>query len=309
MKIAALIVAAGRSSRMGNFKPMLQLGSITIAERVVTNFRQAGIQKIVMVTGYQAAELERHLANRNLIFLRNEKYAETQMFDSVRIGLEYLKDKADRILFCPVDVPLFTAETVHRLLETDAPLVTPICDGVIGHPIVIRSDLVDKILAHSGERGLKGAMEASGAEHVYLEVSDEGIRHDADTPDDYEELLQLHNASLIRSSIQISLSKEKPFFDEQCYTLLSLIRETGSVREAGARMHISYSTCWNMIRTLESQLKNPLLLRTQGGSKGSHSELTVYGTDLIDRYERYSRDLRRYADETFQTYFSDIFKN
>ena len=61
MQTGALIVAAGKSSRMGDFKPMLQLGSISIAQRVINNFRQAGISKIVVVTGYNADALERHL--------------------------------------------------------------------------------------------------------------------------------------------------------------------------------------------------------------------------------------------------------
>ena len=62
MKTGALIVAAGMSSRMGDFKPMLNIGSISIAQRVVATFQQAGVDKIVMVTGYQAAMLEHHLA-------------------------------------------------------------------------------------------------------------------------------------------------------------------------------------------------------------------------------------------------------
>ena len=94
MQTGALIVAAGKSSRMGDFKPMLQLGSISIAQRVINNFRQAGISKVVVVTGYHADVLECHLASNNVVFLRNENYANTHMFDSVRIGLEYLKCSA-----------------------------------------------------------------------------------------------------------------------------------------------------------------------------------------------------------------------
>ena len=105
MQTGALIVAAGKSSRMGDFKPMLQLGSISIAQRVINNFRQAGISKIVVVTGYRADVLECHLASNNVIFLRNEDYENTHMFDSVRIGLEYLKGKVDTVLFTPVDRP------------------------------------------------------------------------------------------------------------------------------------------------------------------------------------------------------------
>ena len=75
MTTAALIVAAGMSSRMGDFKPLLNIGSISIAQRVVATFQQAGVEKIVMVTGYNAVMLERHLAGNGVVFLRNENPA------------------------------------------------------------------------------------------------------------------------------------------------------------------------------------------------------------------------------------------
>ena len=137
MTSAALIVAAGMSSRMGDFKPLLNIGSISIAQRVVATFQQAGVEKIVMITGYNAVLLERHLSGNGIVFLRNEEYRTTQMFDSVRIGLRYLKDKCDRLLFTPVDIPLFTAATVRMLLETDAELACPAVGAETGHPILI----------------------------------------------------------------------------------------------------------------------------------------------------------------------------
>ena len=63
MQFGALIVAAGMSSRMGEFKPMLNIGSISIAQRIVATLRQSGVTRIVMVTGHNARELEHHLAN------------------------------------------------------------------------------------------------------------------------------------------------------------------------------------------------------------------------------------------------------
>ena len=206
---------AGKSSRMGDFKPMLQLGSISIAQRVINNFRQAGISKVVVVTGYHADVLECHLASNNVVFLRNENYANTHMFDSVRIGLEYLKDKVDTVLFTPVDVPLFTAQTVTQMLSLGRPLVTPVCNGNPGHPILIRSTLIDSILSDDGKSGLKGAVDNCGEPMYYLNVKDPGIIHDADTPEDYAELLRIHNQSLIRSEIHIQLAREKVFFDEE----------------------------------------------------------------------------------------------
>ena len=303
MQTAAIIVAAGMSSRMGDFKPMLNIGSISIAQRIVANFHQAGVDKIVMITGYNATTLERHLSGNGIIFLRNENYESTQMFDSAKIGLEYLKDKCDRILFTPVDIPLFTSATVRTLIESGAELACPVCEGQQGHPILIASRLVDSILADSGEGGLKGAISRCGEELCEIPVDDAGVLHDADTPEDYRALLNFHNAQLVRPVLNVSLAKEMPFFDEKIAMLLSLVDETSSVRTACQRMQISYSTGWNIIRTMESQFSRTLIERSQGGAGGGQSRLTDDGRQLIEAFNRYSAELRRMANELFGSYF------
>ena len=303
----ALITAAGMSSRMGEFKPLLNIGSISISRRIIANFRQAGISKIVMITGCNAEALEHHLAGQNIIFLRNENYETTDMFDSVKIGLSYLTGKVDRILFTPVDVPLFTSSTVDALLASGAGLARPVCSGKIGHPILIDSSLAGTICSYTGEGGLRGAMDHCGTPVTEIEVDDEGTVHDADTPEDYLSLLDYHNSRLIRPEITVSLARELPFFDEKMAMLLTLVGETGSVRTACSRMRISYSKGWNVIRTLESQLSRPLLLRTQGGSTGGRSDLTDDGKKLTELYSAYSEELRRVAAENFDRYFGEFF--
>lgn len=307
METAALIVAAGMSSRMGSFKPMLNIGSISVAQRVIANFRQAGINKIVMITGFNATMLERHLAGNNIIFLRNENYERTQMFDSVKIGLNYLSDKCERLLFTPVDVPLFTSQTVKKLLSSGAKLACPVCNGLTGHPLLISKELFPTILADSGDGGLKGAVDRCGAELVQIAVDDPGTVRDADTPEDFSALLELHNSQLIRPEISVVLSKEKPFFDSRIATLLTLIDETSSVRAAGQRMQLSYSSCWNIIRRLEEQLSYSLVERNQGGSGGSRSLLTEKGKLLIERYNSYTKLLSSYAEELYEEQFKGLF--
>ena len=307
MTTGALIVAAGMSSRMGDFKPMLNIGSISIAQRVVATFQQAGVDKIVMVTGYNATALERHLAGNGIVFLRNERYETTHMFDSARIGLDYLKDKCDRVLFTPVDIPLFTAATVQALLASGAPLAAPVCGGETGHPTLIASELIPALLADSGEGGLRGAMERCGAQTELIPVQDRGILHDADTPEDYRALLAYHNEQLARPVLSVALAREKPFFDARTAMLLRLVAETESVRTACQRMQMSYSSGWNVIRTLESQLSRTLIRRSQGGAGGGKSRLTEDGERLLAQYEAYVAALRESAAELFDTYFEGIF--
>lgn len=307
MTTGAVIVAAGMSSRMGDFKPMLNIGSISIAQRIVANFHQAGISKIAVVTGFKAPILEKHLANLGLVFLRNENYETTHMFDSAKIGLEYMLGKCDRVLFTPVDIPLFTASTVTALLESGAKLACPVCSSHRGHPIMISCELLPDILAFEGSGGLRAALASCEAEMTEVSVDDRGVLLDADTPDEYNALLKYHNSQLIRPQISISITREKVFFDEKAAMLLSLTDETGSVRAACQRMQISYSSGWNIIRTIESQTSRILIERRQGGKGGGKSRLTESGKELLRLFDVYRDALHASSAELFDSYFGSFF--
>ena len=306
MQIGALVVAAGMSKRMGEFKPMLSIGAISVAQRVIATLTQAGVSKIVMVTGYNATALERHLSGNGIIFLRNEDYETTQMFDSVKIGLQYLQDKCDKVLFAPVDVPLFTARTVSAILTSGAELACPMCEGRQGHPILIANRLIGEILEDCGEQGLKGAMDRCSVPLTRVEVDDPGTIHDADTPEDFSALVDYHNSQLVRPVVNVSLSKEMPFFDNKTAMLLMLVDETKSVRAAGQRMQLSYSSCWNLIRTLESQVRFPLIIRTQGGAGGSMSVLSDEGKRLLELCNGFQEEVRQHADMLYEKYFREV---
>jgi len=175
---------------------MLSLGSMSVSSRVVATLKQSGIDRIVVITGHNAEELERHLAGNGLVFLRNPDYSRTQMFDSAKIGIQYFLRKCDRILFTPVDVPLFTSHTVRALLAADGELVCPLCNGQEGHPILFSSAVAERILKDSGEQGLRGALSRCGTEMHYIQVRDEGILFDADTPQEYHKLLKKRFSTL-----------------------------------------------------------------------------------------------------------------
>ena len=89
--------------------------------------------------------------------------------------------------------------------------------------------------------------------------------------------------------------------------LLSLVEETGSVRSACQRMQLSYSSGWNMIKTLESQLNRPLIIRSKGGAKGGQSSLTDDGRDFLRRYNSYVNQVREVANELYAKHFGGVF--
>ncbi len=192
LKTGAVIVAAGMSSRMGAYKPMLRVGSVSMSQHIVSTLRKAGAEPIVVVTGHAADLLEDHLSGQELVFLRNRNYRATQMFDSAKIGLEYLCDKCEQILFTPVDIPLFKEPTVYKLLQSGAKIACPVFEGRKGHPLLIASELVPEILSDQGEGGLKGAINRLKIPVTEVPVMDIGIVYDADTPSDYEKIMNIY---------------------------------------------------------------------------------------------------------------------
>ncbi len=191
MKIGAVIVAAGLSSRMGDFKPLMDMGERSVIGSIVATLQSGGILDIVVVTGHRAEDIMAHLCGK-ATFLHNSRYKTTDMFRSAKIGLEYMA-KYDGVVFTPCDIPLFSPETVKALVSSLAKgqYIYPTCDGRRGHPILIRGDLISTLVSYEGDGGLRGAIESSGASCVAVEVSDKGTLYDADTREDYERLLQI----------------------------------------------------------------------------------------------------------------------
>lgn len=186
-KTGAVVVAAGLSSRMEAFKPMLPFGSSTISIHMMTMLKDMGIDPIVVVTGYRGEELQQHLFFTGVRFVKNERFKETQMFDSVQIGVQAISRDCERLMILPIDVPAIMPDTIRQQLMIDAPIIRTMCHGEPGHPIMLWSEVAEKLRSYEGTGGLRGAIENSGIAITNLEVDDEGIYRDLDTWEQYQE--------------------------------------------------------------------------------------------------------------------------
>lgn len=305
LKTGAVIVAAGMSSRMGDFKPMLQLGAISIVERIIANFQQADVFPIVLVTGFRAQELERHLNKQGVIYVRNEDYSHTEMSDSAGIGLSYIHDKCDRTFFTPVDIPLFTVSTLYKLMESPGKIVKPVYDGIDGHPVLLSCDILPQLIELGKREGLDKAMCEFLGETEFVSVEDGGVLHDVDTPEDYDNLLQYHNRQLLRPVVDVSLMREGKLFDKSSAMLLYMIEHAGTVKDACKKMNISYSKAWNILSELEKNLGFSLVERKPGGEYGGESQLTKEGKEMLAKYRQYSDGVKKFAQRYFRECFSE----
>ncbi|MBM4761218.1 nucleotidyltransferase family protein [Bacillus sp. B15-48] len=185
IKAGAVIIAAGLSSRMGDFKPMLPLGETTVIRKVIKTFQSAGVHKIVVVTGFNGNQLEKHIADMGVECFRNEIYAQSQMFDSAKIGFSAILDMCERVFFTPADIPLFGVDTIINMLNTRSDLICPTWQNKKGHPLLVSNELIKEFLEYTGDYGLHGAIKYCTGKMEYLEVNDWGIIYDMDTPQEY----------------------------------------------------------------------------------------------------------------------------
>lgn len=190
-KIGAVVAAAGLSSRMGDFKPLLPFDGSTVIERCIANLRDAGAAQIVVVTGHRGGELAKRLEGSGVRCVHNPDYTRTQMFDSLRIGLRALPADIETVLLTPGDVPLVRPETIRALLETRGGFVCPVCAGRRGHPVALDAKYLPALLEYDGGGGLRGAVAALGIPVTETEVADGGMLRDLDTPEDYRAVLEL----------------------------------------------------------------------------------------------------------------------
>ena len=192
-ELGAVILAAGLSSRMGDFKPLLQIGGETLIGRVISMMKNAGAEPVVVVTGYRKNELEEYLKESkesDVVFVHNERFRETQMLESFLLGFDAVGGKCGRILVSPSDVPLVKQETVRALLQQDGKFVRPMYDGQPGHPVLLSSEIIPEINQYKGPGGLRGAVESCGIEIIGMDTDDKGVVLDCDTKEDYEYLMR-----------------------------------------------------------------------------------------------------------------------
>ncbi len=188
--VAALILAAGYSSRLGALKPLQPLGSSTFLEEAVLRFRGAGVDDIRVVTGHRAEELAPLVSRLGVRAVFNPDYGQG-MFASVRAGVRSLESGTPAFFLLPVDIPLVKPHTLMALREarnqSGALIVYPCFQGQRGHPPLISSGCVVN-LPRECPGGLRAFLSRLGAAALDLEVADEAILWDCDTPEDYHRL-------------------------------------------------------------------------------------------------------------------------
>ena len=186
--VAAVVLAAGRSTRMGGPNKLLQsVGGRALVRIAAETALASRASQVVVVTGHQAAEVEAALQGLSVTFVHNPDYAEG-LSTSVRTGIAALPASVDAAVICLGDMPRVGAALIDRLIEAFDPssgalIVLPSHVGQRGNPVLWARRFFEDLKALEGDTGARQILARHGDGIVEVPVTDEGASFDVDTPE------------------------------------------------------------------------------------------------------------------------------
>lgn len=194
-RIAAVVLAAGRSQRMGQPKMLLPWGDTTVIGQVVRTLAQARLHEIIVVTGGASQQVEAALKAYPVRTVYNPCFADDQMTLSLQVGLASLSAEVDAALVALGDQPQMQLEVVHQVLQSyrqsRTHLVFPSYNMRRGHPWIIARPLWGALLeiqptSAASSKTLREILQPFAGQILYVDVAFDSILRDLDTPADYQ---------------------------------------------------------------------------------------------------------------------------
>ena len=190
--VAGIVLAAGRSARMGRSKPLLEIGGETFVARAVRSLREGGCAPVLVVMPAGDGAVAGAAREAGALVVDNPDPASEQI-DSVRRGLEGVPATAGAAAVLPVDHPLVRPATVATLVarwrEEPRRIVRPVHDGRPGHPTVFPRPAWEALRGDL-PRGARSVVEDPAHPCEDVAVEDPGVVADIDTPEAYARLTE-----------------------------------------------------------------------------------------------------------------------
>jgi molybdenum cofactor cytidylyltransferase len=192
--IAAVVLAAGTSSRMAPYNKLLiaDRGGKTMIARVVENVLSSAARPIVLVTGHRAEEVAAAVGGRPVRVVHAEHYADG-LSASLKAGIAALDDEVAAAVICLGDMPLVTGRMLDRLIAAYDPdegrsIVVPVHQGRSGNPVLWDRRYFAEILALSGDKGARGLLARHAEQVAEVALEDDAVLRDFDTVDSLAQL-------------------------------------------------------------------------------------------------------------------------
>lgn len=188
-RIAAIILAAGRGSRMGNMDKLLspyQGQPLLLATLEAAETSKAA--QVILVTGHDDGRLTPLLAGRRAIPVNNPQY-DKGLSSSIKVGLDALDESIDGALICLGDMPLLTARHLDALISAfDGKICAPVYQGKRGNPVLWGREYFPALQSLEGDKGGRDILKSMEDEITLVKMVDDATLVDVDTPEALEAL-------------------------------------------------------------------------------------------------------------------------
>ncbi len=184
-RIAAIVLAAGKSTRMGSNKMLADFRGNPMVRATVANILASSVDEVVVVTGHEKEAVEAALANLHVRFAHNPDFA-AGLATSLAAGIKAIAGRADSALICLADMPLVDARIIDRLVAAYNPtenrnIIAPTYKGERGNPVLWSAQYFPQLMALSGDKGARNLIEECKSEAVEVEAESDAVLRDADT--------------------------------------------------------------------------------------------------------------------------------
>ncbi|OMP67259.1 nucleotidyltransferase family protein [Domibacillus epiphyticus] len=197
--IMAVVLSAGKSSRMGQLKQLLPIQGVAMAELILTKVLSFPFSKIISVVGFKKEEIKNSVIIKDTRFkwVSNDHFHEG-LSSSIKEAILHADTDIIGVMVFLGDQPLFKEKTILQLfdkimnLETSSTcIIQPTYNGQTGHPVFIPSGLFPYVGELSGDQGAKRIFKFA-EKHIFVPVDDRGVIFDVDTPKDYEDAVKAY---------------------------------------------------------------------------------------------------------------------
>ncbi len=189
-RVAAIVLAGGLSSRMGQSKVLMDWDGRPIINAICDKLRRARVEQTIIVTGHKAAEVRAAVAKEGVTVVHNPNYAKGDMLSSMQTGLRALSPEISAALVCLGDQPQLDVRVAYDVItsysEGRGLIVAPSYQMRRGHPLVLDRAIWPEILDLPPDAAPRDVINKHGDLTAYVSCKDDSILRDIDTPEDYE---------------------------------------------------------------------------------------------------------------------------
>jgi molybdenum cofactor cytidylyltransferase len=190
--VSAILLAAGKSERMGESKQLMPFGQSTMVEKAIDNLLGSAVDEVIVVLGHRAEEVKKTIAAKPVKIAINPDYKQG-MSTSIIAGLDLIDNRAQAVMLTLGDQPAVDSQTINQLIDEfhrhNKGIVIPTYHGKRGHPIIFAIKYKPELLGLTGDIGGRGVIKDHPEDILKVAVDSESVISDIDTINDYQSQL------------------------------------------------------------------------------------------------------------------------